>query len=118
MRISDWSSDVCSSDLVLAEHLARGDAEQQRVADLAGCAGDGDADGLFHSQLRDSGFGIGDSKPVQTRQEGRDTPNPDSLIPNPGWPSHPLGEKLLDQPPPRLPVRRPAGRAHAQAARL
>ena len=31
--------------LVGAEHLARGDAEQERVADLAGCPGDGDVDG-------------------------------------------------------------------------
>ena len=31
--------------LVGAEQLARGDAEQQRVADLAGGAGDGDVDG-------------------------------------------------------------------------
>jgi hypothetical protein len=31
--------------LVRAEHLARGDAEQQRVADLAGGAGDGDRRG-------------------------------------------------------------------------
>ena len=35
--------------LVLAEHLAGGDAEQQGVADLAGGAGDGDADGRFAS---------------------------------------------------------------------
>ena len=34
--------------LVLAEHVAAGDAEQQAVADLAGGAGDGDADGGFH----------------------------------------------------------------------
>ena len=31
-----------------AEHLAAGDAEQQRVADLAGGAGDGDLDGGAH----------------------------------------------------------------------
>ncbi len=31
---------------VLAEHLARGDAKEQRVADLACCAGDGDLDGV------------------------------------------------------------------------
>jgi len=28
------------------EHLTRGDAEKQRVADLAGGAGDGDVDGV------------------------------------------------------------------------
>ena len=33
--------------LVLAEHFAGGDAEQQGVADLAGGAGDGNANGLF-----------------------------------------------------------------------
>jgi hypothetical protein len=33
--------------LVLAQHFARGDAEQQGVADLAGGAGDGDADGFL-----------------------------------------------------------------------
>ena len=34
--------------LVLAEHLAAGDPEEQAVADLAGGAGDGDAHGTFH----------------------------------------------------------------------
>ena len=34
--------------LVAAEHFAGGDAEQEAVADLAGGAGDGDADGCFH----------------------------------------------------------------------
>ena len=34
--------------LVLAEHLAGGDAEQQGVADLAGGTGDGNADGGLH----------------------------------------------------------------------
>ena len=34
--------------LVVAEHVAGGDAEQQAVADLAGGAGDGDANGGFH----------------------------------------------------------------------
>jgi hypothetical protein len=34
--------------LVLAQHFARGDAEQQGVTDLAGSAGDGNADGGFH----------------------------------------------------------------------
>ena len=33
--------------LVLAEHLAGGDAKEQGIADLAGGAGDGDADGGF-----------------------------------------------------------------------
>ncbi len=39
--------------LVLAEHVAVGDAEQQAVADLAGGAGHRDADGLFHRELQD-----------------------------------------------------------------
>jgi hypothetical protein len=34
--------------LVVAEHGAGGDAKQQGVADLAGGAGDGDANGCFH----------------------------------------------------------------------
>jgi hypothetical protein len=34
--------------LVGTEHRARGDTEQQAVADLAGGAGDGYANGLFH----------------------------------------------------------------------
>jgi hypothetical protein len=37
--------------LVLAEHLAAGDPEQQAVADLAGGAGHGDAHGLLHLGL-------------------------------------------------------------------
>ena len=36
--------------LILAEHFAGGDAEEEGVADLAGGAGDGDADGCFHEQ--------------------------------------------------------------------
>ena len=32
---------------VRAEHLPRGDAEEERVADLAGGAGDGDVDGAL-----------------------------------------------------------------------
>src|SRR5690554_2441818 len=34
--------------LVLAQHVAGGDAEGEGVADLAGSAGDGNTDGLFH----------------------------------------------------------------------
>ena len=42
--------------LVLAEHLAGGDAEEQGVADLAGGAGDRDADGgLAHGDSKDEG---------------------------------------------------------------
>ena len=37
--------------LVLAEHLARGNAEKQAVADLAGGTGDGDANGLLHLRV-------------------------------------------------------------------
>jgi hypothetical protein len=33
--------------LVLAQHFARGDAEQQGVTDLTSGAGNGNADGLF-----------------------------------------------------------------------
>ena len=35
------------------EHVARGDAEQQLVADLAGAAGDGDGDGCAHAPIVD-----------------------------------------------------------------
>ena len=34
--------------LVGTEHRARGDAEEEGVADLAGGSGDSDADGCFH----------------------------------------------------------------------
>jgi hypothetical protein len=37
--------------LVVPEHIAGGDPEQQAVADLAGGAGDCDADGGFHCGL-------------------------------------------------------------------
>jgi hypothetical protein len=37
--------------LVPSQHLARSDAEQEAVADLASGAGDGDADGWFHREL-------------------------------------------------------------------
>ena len=40
--------------LVLAEHFAAGDAEQEAIADLAGCAGDCDTNGGF-GHGRDSG---------------------------------------------------------------
>ncbi len=46
--------------LVLAEHLAAGDAEQQAVADLAGGTGDGDAHGLLHGAPR--GRKLGDAE--------------------------------------------------------
>ena len=47
--------------LVLAQHFAGGDAEQQGVTDLAGGAGDCDTDGGFHHQLYGTpGFVIGD----------------------------------------------------------
>src|SRR3546814_4312198 len=36
MRISDWSSDVCSSDLLLVEHLAHMHAAQSLVQRAAG----------------------------------------------------------------------------------
>jgi len=39
---------VQDDGLVRTEHRAGGDAEEQRVADLAGRTGDGDANGSFH----------------------------------------------------------------------
>src|SRR3546814_1364902 len=53
-----------------------------------------------------------------TGKEGRDPPNPESPIPNPGWPSGQLGEKLLDPLQHRRQLRRRAGVADAQAARF
>src|SRR3546814_8813247 len=34
MRISDWSSDVCSSDLAEVEHIARGGDEMRHRGDI------------------------------------------------------------------------------------
>ena len=54
--------------LVLAQHLARGNAEQQGITDLAGCAGDGDANGfLAHRGLLEEGR--------KRRWEGRENAN-------------------------------------------
>ena len=51
LRLVDRQLEQLQDDgLVLAEHLAGGDAEEEGVADLAGGAGDGDADGCFHGQ--------------------------------------------------------------------
>ena len=36
--------------LVRAEHIASCDAESERIADIAGSAGDGDANGVFHEE--------------------------------------------------------------------
>jgi hypothetical protein len=42
--------------LVLAEHLARGDAKQEGLTDLTRGAGDGDTDGLLaHEELQGEG---------------------------------------------------------------
>ena len=69
--------------LVAAEHVAIGDAEQQGVADLAGGAGDGDANGGFHAKTFDFGNGergtgtgngesrIGCSKVISVVLDGR-----------------------------------------------
>src|SRR3546814_6050407 len=40
MRISDWSSDVCSSDLVLVDHLDAGIAAVLRTAEPGGAPAD------------------------------------------------------------------------------
>jgi len=37
--------------LLGAEHLARGDAKRELIADLAGGAGNGDTNGIFHRML-------------------------------------------------------------------
>src|SRR3546814_16526618 len=46
MRISDWSSDVCSSDLLAAELVAVGDAEENILDPFVG------DDGVEHSVER------------------------------------------------------------------
>jgi hypothetical protein len=47
-----WQIQQLQDDRLLApQHVAIGDAEQDGVADLAGGAGDGDADGCFHAGL-------------------------------------------------------------------
>src|SRR5207248_5983097 len=69
--------------LVLAEHLARGDAEQEGITDLAGGTGDGNADGLLaHGVLRRKGG-------LEWRVSGPAAPRaspPDSLRVYPGKP--------------------------------
>ena len=55
LRLLDRQFQQLQDDrLVLAQHFAGGDAEQQGVADLAGGAGDGNADGVA-SWCDDSG---------------------------------------------------------------
>ena len=49
LRLVDGQFQQLQDDrLVAAQHFARGDAEEEGVADLAGGAGHGDADGCFH----------------------------------------------------------------------
>src|SRR3546814_7830347 len=59
MRISDWSSDVCSSDLGA---VARSVAEQRRHRDAAGpggAAGDGADEALGHAHCLGGGAAAG-----------------------------------------------------------
>src|SRR3546814_17849801 len=53
MRISDWSSDVCSSDLLKAEHGKQAQASFQKFA----ARDDQVAQALAHEQLTDWTFG-------------------------------------------------------------
>src|SRR3546814_8370138 len=55
MRISDWSSDVCSSDLVLAERSAVGPAPQHVVVDAGQLHDDRIAVAALGNQLLDIG---------------------------------------------------------------
>jgi hypothetical protein len=52
LRLVDRQFEELQDDrLVAAEHLAGRDAEQERIADLAGGAGDGNSYGIFHGQV-------------------------------------------------------------------
>src|SRR3546814_3646807 len=54
MRISDWSSDVCSSDLTVCADLQRADCAGWGIAG-AGCSGDGECECWADGCARGSG---------------------------------------------------------------
>jgi hypothetical protein len=66
--------------LVVAEHGAGGDTKQQGIADLAGGAGDGDANGCFHEDPQI----VGGSGEIRARIVGI-TSRKDKLTQLRGW---------------------------------
>src|SRR3546814_12691464 len=70
MRISDWSSDVCSSDLLLAgfmvegieQFLGTGEARTKRLHGRAGRFDRGARLGVGHLQLERQGMVLGDPR--------------------------------------------------------
>src|SRR3546814_15264879 len=68
MRISDWSSDVCSSDLTLADAAGATDAVEAHW-----CAGAGVPDQQRAWRNRDGGR---DTAPEQTERDARRGENP------------------------------------------
>src|SRR3546814_8013191 len=83
MRISDWSSDVCSSDLHAVRHLERvivvrlrAEVPRLAVGPFIG-AGLGELHGRRHARLMDSGFwirGAGSKADGQTDKAQRSPP--------------------------------------------
>src|SRR3546814_9070740 len=87
MRISDWSSDVCSSDLPVGLGVHRHDLVAARCGDQRG---DGEVGGAGEDESHgrgDWGLGIGDSGKAEARKSARGAtrlyriPNPEFLIP-------------------------------------
>ena len=68
--------------LVLPEHLAGGDAEQEAVADLARGPGDGDADGSGGGHGRTVATGLRPPKRPVARCDGVDTVEPCPAMPS------------------------------------
>src|SRR3546814_3593719 len=70
MRISDWSSDVCSSDLDLADARASADRKERRSARLSGAGGCADQPDLQLAarggalRARAEGVGIARQRPA------------------------------------------------------
>src|SRR5690606_27344087 len=115
--------------LVRAEHGAVGDTEDERIGDLAGGAGDGDLDGLFHAEgLRKVGLarketgpgadGAAAGAPILAAWRRGVGPEPIAARTDPGAAARRRGAA---RPPPNVrnpgPARRTASRASAPSAR-
>src|SRR3546814_18022323 len=61
MRISDWSSDVCSSDLVLTARGAGDRLVHQRAAQIVDAGAQG-CDGAVAAQLHPAGLNVRDQR--------------------------------------------------------